>query len=489
MASERAPAGRRALIGRPGLSVLALGVVLLVTTALRFTVNRDQPLWLDETWTAMTVSRPTLRDLAHELHQDVNAPLYYLLAWVAAPGLGLSNAALRLPAALFGALAPVVCLWLPDRRLGRLWCALSALWVAGLIYSQEARCFTLVWALCTASTVAFARLLARPRPGGAALWVGLATLAVLTHYFAAWLALAQAGVLAWRLGRGVFRLWPAALVALPGLAWLAFHAPRIAEFAALGDSWYPRLTFWTALNLAREAAGSDLLAGLALGIGGALLWRRAGARALPLSPAETAALASVVAAALVLALDLVHPSLTARYLFAFAPGLLLGLAALALRPDRALRGGPALLVGAFAISAALWAATRPVPLSRNFSWEGASAWIMQTNPARLVFVWDNPTSPIIWPDSMARAGGFFFQRAGRALPADAVTRLGGDPNAILRPLPAEVAIIWIYDSTVNGTAAVAHPPDLAAPGRECRRFGRWWMNVYACRPAHRPVAG
>lgn len=485
MANERAEAGPLARSEATRLSTVGLCALVLATTALRFTVGRDLPLWLDETWTAMIASRPTAPALFHELHQDVNGPLYYLVAWAAAPVTGLSNAGLRVPAAIFGSLAPLLCLTLPDQRTGRLWCAISALWVAGLVYSEEARCFTLLWALSTAATVVFVRLLSRPDRGTACLWVGLASLAVLTHYFAAFLFVAQAAVLIYRQRASALRLWPAAAFAAPALAWLAFHAPRIAEFGSIGDSWYPRLSFWTAVNLSRELAGSDILAAMVLLLALVLPWRRAGAPAPGTSPEHDAGLAAALGLALVLLVDALHPSLTARYLFALAPGLLLWLCVLALRPDREIRMAPMLLIGAFAVSAALWAATRPTPLSRNFSWEEPSAWIMERHPSRLVFLWDNPSTPIIWPESMAAAGGFFFERAGRALPVRAETMPGADPNETLRRLPPDVAILWVYDTNVKGTKAVAHPPDLASPGRECRGFGRWWMNVQACRPTAR----
>jgi hypothetical protein len=480
MASAGLETGLRLRVWRVRPSTVGLAGLVVATTWLRFTVGRDQPLWLDETWTGMVASRPTLRALVHELHQDVNGPLYYVVAWAAAPVLGLSNSGLRLPAAVFGSIAPLLCLTLPQKRIARLWCALSALWVAGLIYSQEARCFTLLWALSTASTAAYARLLAAPRRRTALAWVAVTSLAVLTHYFAVFLAVAQAALLVRRKGWSVLRLWPAALIALPAFGWLAFHTPRVAGFSAAEVGWYPPLRFWTGVYLARELAGSDLLAALLPLLAFSLLLAPALNGRPPPSALTDAALASAIGLLLALFLDALHPSLTARYLFPFVPGLLLWIAAMALRSNRS--GAVALALCAFGLPAVLWAVSRPAPLSRFYSWEAASGWIGQAKPAGLVFVWDNPSAQVIWPDSMARVGAFFLQRAGQAPPSTSMVVRGRDPNLELRALPQAVAILWVYDTNVHGTEAVAHPPNLAGPGRECRAFGRWWMNVYACRP-------
>jgi hypothetical protein len=463
------------------LAIPALALLLLITTVLRFTVGRDLPLWIDETWTGMIVSRPTLAQLVHEMHQDANGPLYYLIGWMAAPVFGLSNDGLRIPAAIFGAATPVACLLLPDRRVGRLWCALSALWVGGLIYSQEARCYTLLWLLCTASCVVFAGLLANPTRRRAAVWVGVSSLAFLTHYYAAFLIMGQAVILVRRSGRGALALAPAALVALPAAGWLAFHLPRLAEFGAAGVAWYPKLSPGFLVFAVRELVGSDFLCVTLTFVAAALLLRRSGPRATA-APEMDCALATLLGLGVFLLIAVIRPIFSPRYLIPFVPGVLLWLAIMASRPERRLAAAPQLVVSLFAVAAATWAVSRPVPLSRNFSWEAASAWIMEARPRRLTYVWDNPAAAVLWPDSVARVAAFFVERGGRNVPVDVVTLHGREPNRLLGVTEPDAAVLWLYDVNVHGTAATRSPPKLETAARECRDFGRWWMHVYACRP-------
>jgi hypothetical protein len=118
----------RAERGRVDPSTLGLIVLLLATSALRFMVWPTRPLWLDEAWTGMIVSQPTLADFARQCLYDINAPLYYGIAGLWSQLSGVSDIALRAPAMLFGLLAPLIALG-PARLMSRqaryTWCALG----------------------------------------------------------------------------------------------------------------------------------------------------------------------------------------------------------------------------------------------------------------------------------------------------------------------------------------------------------------------------
>src|SRR5438132_8641987 len=92
------------------LATAALGIVLIATTYLRLTIGAHDPLWLDETWTGMIASQRSLDEFWRQVYYDSNAPLFYIIARIWAVVAGVSNEALRMPAAFFGILSPLVAL-------------------------------------------------------------------------------------------------------------------------------------------------------------------------------------------------------------------------------------------------------------------------------------------------------------------------------------------------------------------------------------------
>jgi len=68
-----------------------------------------------------------------------------------------------------------------DRSVALICCALVALWIPGIVYSEEARCYGLLFALSMGGTIAYADLFLKPSLGRAVLWVFLSTLMILIH--------------------------------------------------------------------------------------------------------------------------------------------------------------------------------------------------------------------------------------------------------------------------------------------------------------------
>lgn len=176
--------------------------VTVIGAVLRFTTLSNQSYWFDEA------------QAAHELHlsfgamfsaisaNEPNPPLFFILAWPWTKVFGASEAGLRSFSALIGtAVIPLTYLCgreLISRRAG----LLAALFVAVnpfmTWYSQEAREYMLLAALCSASFLMFARAWRTRSTRAIVWWAVFSALALMTQYFAAFLIGAEALALLWR---------------------------------------------------------------------------------------------------------------------------------------------------------------------------------------------------------------------------------------------------------------------------------------------------
>ena len=158
---------------------------------LRFATLGAQSYWFDEA------------QAAHELHlsfgsmvnsmvvHEANPPLYFVLGWLWARVFGTGEVGLRSLSALVGtAVIPIAYLCgreLVSRRAGLVAAAFAALSPFMIWYSQEAREYMLLVALCGLSLLYFARAWRDPSGRNIALWAVFSALAVLTHFFAGFL--------------------------------------------------------------------------------------------------------------------------------------------------------------------------------------------------------------------------------------------------------------------------------------------------------------
>lgn len=163
---------------------------------LRFASLGAQSYWFDEA------------QAAHELHlsfgsmvssmvvHETNPPLYFVLGWLWARVFGTGEVGLRSLSALVGtAVIPVAYLCgreLVSRRAGLVAAAFAALSPFMIWYSQEAREYMLLAALCGLSVLYFARAWRDPSERNLALWAVFSALAVLTHFFAGFLVAPEA---------------------------------------------------------------------------------------------------------------------------------------------------------------------------------------------------------------------------------------------------------------------------------------------------------
>jgi mannosyltransferase len=210
------------------LGLTALGALL------RFSTLDRQSFWLDELVTG-SLLRLDFRSMLDAIPDSERTPyLYYVLAWGWTHVFGDGEIGVRSLSALAGALTVPVAYGagasLVSRRAGVLAAALVAVNPFLVWYSQEARAYALVSLLSALSLLFFGRALAK-RPHALAWWAVASTLAIATHYFAAFAVAPQA---IWLMARaGPRRRVVAVACLVPALA-LIGHAPLAAAQAGDG---------------------------------------------------------------------------------------------------------------------------------------------------------------------------------------------------------------------------------------------------------------
>ena len=185
----------------------ALLALTVAAAALRFGTISSQSYWFDEALTAHELRLPFGAMLSSLTTHETNPPLYYVIGWLWARVFGTGEVSLRFISALAGtAVIPITYACgreLVSRRAGLLAAALAAVSPFMVWYSQEARSYMLLSALCGASLLFAARWRRRGSRVDLAWWAGASSLAVLTHFFAGFLILPEAVWLLWR-DRAVF---------------------------------------------------------------------------------------------------------------------------------------------------------------------------------------------------------------------------------------------------------------------------------------------
>jgi 4-amino-4-deoxy-L-arabinose transferase-like glycosyltransferase len=320
-----AAAGERRL---PGWWPLA--ALILLAAALRLATLTEQGFWYDEAFTPVHVLHAGLgATLKSFVHSENTPPLWYLLAWADARVLGDGALALRLPSALAG-IATVPVVWalgseLSGRRAALIGAALVAVNPLFVWYSQEARAYGLFVFFAALAMLCFARLLHEPSGRRAAAFALSGALALLTHYFAAFLLVPMA---LWLLRERAARR--AALPAIGALALVGLALlPLISAQGGHGTQWIGRWALSSRLQAIPQyyltgysggplGHGIELLVALPLLVGVLLGgWRLLGA---PARSREGAAICLWIAAFAVLA-PIVLAVLGADYL---APRNLVG---------------------------------------------------------------------------------------------------------------------------------------------------------------------
>lgn len=215
-----------------------LALLMALAAAVRFAALEQQSLWYDEAVTAVRVLHPSLGStLSAVVHVENTPPLYYLLAWGWTHVLGTGVFALRSLSALAG-VATVAVAWAIGRELGSRGAAivLAAIVASNPLfvwYSQEARAYELFVLLASAAFLSFLRARVSPTRRNLAAWALWSVLALLTHYFAIFLIVAEAALLLGGRVRDRRVLGAVGAVAATGIALL----PLIHAQGGRGTSW------------------------------------------------------------------------------------------------------------------------------------------------------------------------------------------------------------------------------------------------------------
>jgi mannosyltransferase len=368
---------------RANRTLLALAAVVAAGGALRFATLPARSFWGDEAITWRDVAGSFGDMLDRLVNFEAAPPLYFALAWVWAQAFGTDEAALRsLPALLGTGTIPVAyaaATRLGSPRAGLAAAALTAVSPMLVWFSQDARPYSLLVLAGALSFLAFAAALERPAPGPLAAWAGTSVLALLSHYFAFFLVLAEAVWLLARHGptrRVLAALAAPAAVGVALLPLMIVQRERTTEGVFLeGVSFAWRLVQIPAQYVVGFQPPARVLvtvmAALALPVAGWLLLSRAG-------PAErrgaavaggvgAAALAGPLVVALVPGFDYVYTRYTAA---AWLP--LAVVVAIAVTARRARWMGAAVLVWLCAFSLAVDVITADDPKFEHEDWRAAS---------------------------------------------------------------------------------------------------------------------
>jgi mannosyltransferase len=384
-------AGRQAVWRWPSPTELVLALTVL-GGVLRFATLNVSSLELDESATLILVHRGFSGMLSHLAKSESAPPLYYILVWAWTKIFGAGPLAFRSFSALVATLT-IPVMYMAGRRLSPrigVWAAaLATVSPAMYFYSQEARAYALMVLFSAAAFVAWQRALQDPQGRRLALWAGLSILAVLTHYFAAFLFIPEAVVLARR--RGWRYVWaPAGAVVLVGLALVPLAASQRAggkttwiEDLSLRGRVTESVKLFTVGVFGPLVLFATVLAVLLIAGAVILVLRRGSER--ERTGAWDAAVVAIVAIVLPLLLAVTHlvDVYDGRNVLAiwvpFAVVVAAGLGA-----ERARRSG-ALLGGALcAICLAMIAATNLIPAYRRDNWRGVAHALAKPADVRII---------------------------------------------------------------------------------------------------------
>ena len=354
-----APPFRCRLARQPGIArtLLLPGAIAALALALRLYGLGDKPLWLDEATTLRRITAGFDHLVLGALHSR-HYPSYFIMLWPFAQ-FGHSAWLLRLPSAIFGAVAAALACAVGRRAAGPKSGAVAGLLTAfspfEVQFGQEARSYTLLAALVLVALWGLVRLAQQP----------------------------QAAALPWR-REG----------ALPG-AWLAYALGTAGALSTLGAAipWFAAANL-AAIRIARGAGAARraflrrwglaqlfVLAVWAPSLGALFLFHEGGlARGAEWAPTET--LANVWSTLAPVYLLRISNFVTTGLAPAPLPGLSIAVVALALFGAWRLRRDPPVL------AALLWAALLlpitllllspivPVLVPRYFAWSAAPFFIL-----------------------------------------------------------------------------------------------------------------
>ena len=180
--------------------------------------------------------------------------------------------------------------------------------------------------------------------------------------------------------------------------------------------------------------------------------------------------APVLGFVLIIAINILKPSLTDRYFVPLIPSAILAMTLMTQRIGGAGLGGALLATSWLVPQLNLSAVHDKADARTAYNSEEGSGFIRQHKPDRLLFVWDHPLAKIMERRSLEQLGGYFLKRAGADIPVHAIIiPPSRDANAVLRSaaIGGRPAMIWLFNKTANSTAATYPPSFVSDPAWEC----------------------
>ena len=263
------------------VEVWITGALVVIAGVIRIIVINDQSLWQDEALTAYEAQLPLGAMINTVVHIETTPPLYFVLIWAWAHVFGNGAVALRSVSMCVGvALVPISYLAARDlisARAGVIAAAFVTFNPFLIWYSQEARAYMLLAALCGASFLWFVRARRDPSARSLTWWAVWSSVALMTHFFAGFLVAPEAVWLLWvarsrRSGArrrtagaavGVVALVQVAMAPFAlidtghGVGWIA-HAPREVRLSQAISEWGVSILY------RRTTVSQGLVAGAAL---------------------------------------------------------------------------------------------------------------------------------------------------------------------------------------------------------------------------------
>jgi uncharacterized membrane protein len=352
--------------------------------------------------------------LSHLSSSESAPPLYYILVWIWTKVFGAGPLGFRSLSALIGTLT-IPVMYMAGRRISPrvgMWAAaLAVVNPAMYYYSQEARAYGLLILFSAAAFVLWQRALQTPDRRNLALWAGMSSLAVLTHYFAAFLFIPEAFILARRLGWRRVRA-PIGAVTLVGIALLPLALAERADGKASwieAESLTSRLAeavkqFAVGLYAPLEIPGGVLVVLLAIGAV-LLLWRRGEPRELRIASDVAIVAGGAIALPLLLAVTHLVDVFDGRNVIATWVPLAV-LVAGGLGVTRAGRAGPLLGAGLCAISLAVIVAINLLPVYQRDNWRGIAHSLSTPTGSRVIVGEEFASLPLsVYQGPFRGAGG------------------------------------------------------------------------------------
>ena len=183
----------------------ALFAIVVAGAGLRFGSLDAQSWWRDEASTVFLLRDDLGGLLSAVADREAMPPLYFVLAWLWTRVAGTGEVGIRSLSALIGVCTIPVAFWLGKRlageRAGLIAAALVAFNPFLIWFSQEARPYALLVLLTSIATVFWLQAVTETDRRASLWWGVFGGLALLAHYFAAFLLVPQAVVLLWRARR------------------------------------------------------------------------------------------------------------------------------------------------------------------------------------------------------------------------------------------------------------------------------------------------